>query len=240
MRLLKVVKLKKAAASLHTLVPSILYFVKRMVLNSRTLPITLLCSIVYLDRLRQVLPRTARGSMDSYQRIFCASLILSTKYIHDNSIKNKYWMQLIQKFDLIEINQMEQQMLMLLDYKMDVKEENLMKIIQRLPPGTLFSDESPLMGLYSSSENSCWRCWNGRSGKCNHSMRPAYAASNSFNPKIPAASWNQVDAEPYSLKIENTAANRRMTPQGMSEIYDLLFGDLLNTSLPQSLLIDCH
>jgi hypothetical protein len=49
------------------------------------------------------------------QRIFLASLIISTKLIHDNAPKNKHWLTFSDDyFKLAEINLMEKQFLTLM------------------------------------------------------------------------------------------------------------------------------
>lgn len=54
-------------------------------------------------------------------RIFLATLIIATKYIHDSAIKNKYWIDYsLQIFSGSEINLMEKQLLQLLDYKLEI------------------------------------------------------------------------------------------------------------------------
>lgn len=50
----------------------------------------------------------------THHRIFLATLIIASKYIHDTALKNKYWVSYAQMFSATEINLMEKQLLQLL------------------------------------------------------------------------------------------------------------------------------
>lgn len=50
----------------------------------------------------------------THHRIFLATLIIASKYIHDSALKNKYWVGYAQMFSASEINLMEKQLLQLL------------------------------------------------------------------------------------------------------------------------------
>ncbi|KAK4516451.1 uncharacterized protein ATC70_011423 [Mucor velutinosus] len=82
---------------------------------------TLLTSLCYARRLKLKLFKTSKGMECTHHRIFLATLIIATKYIHDSAIKNKYWIDYSLKlFSGNEINLMEKQLLQLLDYKLEI------------------------------------------------------------------------------------------------------------------------
>jgi hypothetical protein len=59
----------------------------------------------------------------THHRIFLATLIIASKYIHDSAIKNKYWVNYAcQLFSGSEINLMEKQLLQLLDYNIEIND----------------------------------------------------------------------------------------------------------------------
>lgn len=61
------------------------------------------------------------GMECTHHRIFLATLIIATKYIHDSAIKNKYWVEYSsQLFSGNEINLMEKQLLQLLEYRLEI------------------------------------------------------------------------------------------------------------------------
>lgn len=95
-------------------IPPLPTFVNLLAKRSCARTGTLLASLVLLDRLRQRLAQFARGMPCTCQRIFLATLIVTTKILHDTSPKNKHWTKYAMYFTLPEINLMEKQLLALM------------------------------------------------------------------------------------------------------------------------------
>lgn len=67
----------------------------------------------------------------THHRIFLATLIIACKYVHDASIKNKYWVSYsLHLFSNIEVNLMEKQLLQLLNYNLEIRPEEIDTIIK--------------------------------------------------------------------------------------------------------------
>jgi G1/S-specific cyclin PLC1 len=112
--------------------PSIEAFIASLVDHSQVQVSILMCSLVYLGRLRARLPRVVTGMRCSAHRIFLASLIISAKILDDNSPKNKHWARytMVSNFEgfgfsLPEVNSMEHELLVLLDWETHVTEEDI-------------------------------------------------------------------------------------------------------------------
>ncbi|KAI8371095.1 hypothetical protein BD560DRAFT_298669, partial [Blakeslea trispora] len=88
---------------------------------------TLLATLVLLDRLRHRLTQFTSGMPCTCQRIFLATLIVTTKYLHDTSPKNKHWADFAVYFTVAEINLMEKQFLSLMDYQLVITEGDLFR-----------------------------------------------------------------------------------------------------------------
>lgn len=99
-----------------TTIPALEEFIDLLTRRSRTRTGTVLVALILLTRLSQRLGLVATTGLDSApQRIFLASLIISTKLIHDTSPKNKHWLTFANGyFELDEINLMEKQFLTLM------------------------------------------------------------------------------------------------------------------------------
>ncbi|KAL0076000.1 hypothetical protein F4703DRAFT_1885277, partial [Phycomyces blakesleeanus] len=101
-----------AAAALPP--PPLRAFISSVVKRSQTTTGTLLSSLVYAQRLRSKLAGTSKGMKCTHHRIFLATLITVTKYLHDTAPRNKYWVWYAQLFSASEISLMERQLLQLL------------------------------------------------------------------------------------------------------------------------------
>ncbi|CEP08420.1 hypothetical protein [Parasitella parasitica] len=96
-------------------------YIEVVVKKSRMDTGTILTSLCYARRLKRKLFNTSKGMECTHHRIFLATLIIATKYIHDSAIKNKYWVDYSsQLFSGSEINLMEKQLLQLLDYNLEI------------------------------------------------------------------------------------------------------------------------
>ncbi|PVU86405.1 hypothetical protein BB559_006527 [Furculomyces boomerangus] len=123
-------------------------FITWLVEKSKVNMGTLVCSLIYLNKLKHYLPKGSQGQECTLHRIFLASLILAGKYLNDSSPKNKYWARYSRIFSLSEVNLMEKQFLDFLKFDLKINTENLNEI------STVFYKTEPQSWLSNINTNS--------------------------------------------------------------------------------------
>ncbi|KAG0170282.1 hypothetical protein DFQ30_002669 [Apophysomyces sp. BC1015] len=105
--------------------PSLSTFVSLLVKRSSVRAGTLLGVLVFLDRLQKQLSPIAKGMPCTCHRIFLATLIVTSKALHDSSPKNKHWVKYAVFFNLSEVGLMEIQLLSLMNYQLLIAPDDL-------------------------------------------------------------------------------------------------------------------
>ncbi|AET39012.1 Pcl1p Ecym_3535 [Eremothecium cymbalariae DBVPG len=119
-------KVRKACEKQWSGLPSLTTFIAKIVRYTNVYTATLLTTVVYLNKLKKVLPKDATGIPSTSHRIFLACLILSAKFHNDSSPLNKHWTEYTDGlFTIQDVNLMERQLLKLFDWNIRVSEHDL-------------------------------------------------------------------------------------------------------------------
>ncbi|KAI8577723.1 hypothetical protein K450DRAFT_250522 [Umbelopsis ramanniana AG] len=110
-------------------VPPLREFITNLVRKSGLHTGTFLATLVYLDRLRQSLYTVAKGMPCTCHRVFLSTLIITAKYVNDTSPKNRHWARYSSVFSVAEVNLMEKQLLVLLDFHLSITMDEFVKNI---------------------------------------------------------------------------------------------------------------
>ncbi|CCF60728.1 hypothetical protein KAFR_0L01200 [Kazachstania africana CBS 2517] len=112
--------------------PTLNDFICNLVIRSRVNTSTLMSTTVFLNKLKEILPRNVSGMETTRHRIFLGCLILSAKTLNDCSPTNKYWSQHCDGLISVrEINKIERELLKYFNWDVTIKVEELTKSLQR-------------------------------------------------------------------------------------------------------------
>lgn len=101
-------------------------FIRKLICYSNVQTPTLMSALVYLVRLRNILPGNATGGETTAHRIFMASLLLSAKTLNDSSPLNRHWARYTDGvLSLEEVNLVERELISLLNWNLNIKEYEL-------------------------------------------------------------------------------------------------------------------
>lgn len=106
-------------------------FIKRLIAYSNVQTPTLMATLIYLNKLRNLLPANAVGMETTRHRIFLAALILLAKTLNDSLPLNKHWTSYTDGLLLLlEVNMAERELIALLKWDICIKEDELRVALQ--------------------------------------------------------------------------------------------------------------
>lgn len=131
-----VIKIKQSSTSSYPSPPSspdelnkpvsLFEFIRRLIKHSNVQTPTLMSTLVYLARLRAILPSNVYGIETTRHRIFLGCLILAAKSLNDSSPINKHWTAYTDGLLTIqEVNTIERELLEYLNWDLTITQEDL-------------------------------------------------------------------------------------------------------------------
>lgn len=106
-------------------------FIYRLIKYLNVQTPTLMASLIFLDRLRRILPANSVGMETTRHRVFLASLILSAKFLNDSSPLNKHWARYTDGLlSVDEVNMAERELIALLKWDITIREDELILVLQ--------------------------------------------------------------------------------------------------------------
>ncbi|ODQ81795.1 hypothetical protein BABINDRAFT_160034 [Babjeviella inositovora NRRL Y-12698] len=110
---------------------SLTNFINNLIHYSNVQTPTLMSSLVYLVRLRAVLPANVYGIETSRHRIFLGCLIIAAKNLNDSSPLNKHWQKYTDGLlTQLEVNECEREIIAHLNWSLNIDEIDLINVLQ--------------------------------------------------------------------------------------------------------------
>ncbi|ORX92588.1 hypothetical protein K493DRAFT_193245, partial [Basidiobolus meristosporus CBS 931.73] len=117
-------------------------FCQNVIARSQVDPPTILLALKYIQRLKKYCPRIT-GEQGSECRLFVVSLILAHKMLEDCTYTNQTWSQ-ITRIPLADINHMEREFLLSIQFDLHVPEEEYAQWLLYLEQYLRYKEEDPL------------------------------------------------------------------------------------------------
>eukprot|EP00842_Homolaphlyctis_polyrhiza_P002229 jgi/Hompol1/3006/HPOL_006289-RA len=129
--------------NLETLPPPLPVFISSLIKTAQVDSPVLMLALIYFQRLKKLLPPTAKGMPCTVHRITLATLIVAEKFLCDVPMRNRSWAAHSTVFSLEEVNLMERQLLHLLDFNLYVTELEFLKVIEHDLGLSAFLSQTP-------------------------------------------------------------------------------------------------
>lgn len=202
--------------------PPLREFITNLVRKSHLHTGTFLATLVYLERLRKKLHSVAKGMPCTCHRVFLSTLIVTAKYVNDTSPKNRHWARYSSVFSVAEVNLMEKQLLVLLDFHLSISMDELLENIGYFLPKEGLNAEIPCQ---RASLNDGIHVSHSRRHHANRCSMPANITSSNLVRRY--LTDNSVDY-PYECYSETVTPTLSDSPYSSNELND----DYLRNSVP--------
>ncbi|KAG7196195.1 uncharacterized protein KQ657_000207 [Scheffersomyces spartinae] len=197
---------------------SLTTFIKNLIKHSNVQTPTLMATLVYLNKVRNILPANAVGMETTRHRIFLASLILAAKSLNDSSPLNKHWTAYTDGLlSNQEVNLAERELISLLKWDINIKERELLVALQ--PFLSVIKDQ-----LLAKLQRETME-------KANY-YRMSHMSSSSSNPTSRSSSINSLASYSSQLSLSNSLSSHSLRSQpSCHDLYNNGVGNSKRTPL---------
>ena len=215
-------------------IPSLYSFIHRLIQHSHVQSTTLMTCLIYLNRLKQVIPPNSVGMSTTHHRIFLGAMLLAAKYTNDSSPTNKHWTSYTDGLlSLREVNALEIEMIQYIGWgnlrfensdlihslsyflepikrKLRIKnEEKLMKEVAALKEAEANSDFYNYRHHHQPSQSSASSSYPGLSHSSTSSSLPSLISSTSTST---VSSYMSLPRKDSIQSIESTTSDTNPSP----------------------------
>eukprot|EP00834_Sanchytrium_tribonematis_P007059 NODE_587_length_5660_cov_0.522748.p4 type:complete len:151 gc:universal NODE_587_length_5660_cov_0.522748:4901-5353(+) len=101
-------------------------FIQRIVKDSKITPLVIVVALMYLNRLKDILPKDAVGGEDTCQRLFLSAILIASKSCYDYCLRTKRLAKHTYGiYNTKELFKMEMSLLKLLNFNTRVTQEKI-------------------------------------------------------------------------------------------------------------------
>lgn len=191
---------------------SLLSFIKNLIRYSNVQTPTLMATLIYLNKLRNLLPANAIGMETTRHRIFLSALILSAKSLNDSSPLNKHWTKYTDGLlNIDEVNMAERELINLLNWNVNIYEEDLIIALQPfLIP--IKSKLSKKLSIENNKKINYYR--NSVANLSNYSLQSTTSTSSNYS-NLSLNSPNYIYTQPNKRSYSNSSISSISSPNSL-------------------------
>lgn len=110
--------------------PNLDLFVPTVVQRSQATIVMIMVALIYVERMKERLPKRAVGDYDTPHRLFFVGLMLASKFLNDQSYTNRAWSKVCNYlFRVDELNTMERDFLELIQFDLYLDHETFSEFV---------------------------------------------------------------------------------------------------------------
>lgn len=206
--------------------PPLTKFIGHILYRTRVSIMTLVLALHFLRRLKQLHP-VCKGSYGSGHRLILASVITASKYLYDDTYDNRAWAQVsCGLFKIEEVNQMEAEFLRFLDYRLYIRENEWLGLLDEMDQyflaryGAHANEERALMmyemAYYKPTDqiHSCFPVFKPSPQRIVHNNAGLVGVTNN-------TSGNMISA--YDKTLADGHARLRKNDSGFDDLHQIVF-----------------
>ncbi|CAG8528335.1 4205_t:CDS:2 [Paraglomus occultum] len=111
--------------------PDLMHFIREITAKAKVSTTTMVIGLIYIHRLKKILPATARGDFDTPHKIFLSTILVASKFVCDESLQNKMIADVTGGlYSVRDVNTMERSFLGLLKYDLWVSGEEVKAFLE--------------------------------------------------------------------------------------------------------------
>ncbi|OZJ04974.1 hypothetical protein BZG36_01764 [Bifiguratus adelaidae] len=116
----------------HHHLPNLERFISDIFHKTHLSPCVSVIALIYLERLKSMLPERARGEFDTPYKVFLASILVASKFCEDVGLTNRVISEMTRGlYTIQQLNAMERSFLYLIKYNLKVDYNDVDNFVQR-------------------------------------------------------------------------------------------------------------